>query len=38
MICPECKGSGKTLGLFPVWAKTVAQEDRKPYVEMDCTR
>jgi len=38
MECPECKGKGKMLGLFPIWEANVPKEDRKPYIEMECSR
>lgn len=38
MICPDCKGKKKIIGIFPVWADYVHQEKRKPYVELDCPR
>ena len=38
MICPECKGEGKIIGLFPRWADDVPKKDRKPYIELECPR
>jgi hypothetical protein len=36
MECPDCKGLGKLLGLFPVYAEHVPQEERKPAIEFKC--
>lgn len=38
MVCPECKGEGVLVGMFPVYADHVPQEDRKPFIEMQCPR
>ena len=36
--CPDCKGSGEIIGLFPVWAENVPKKDRKPVIALDCPR
>ena len=38
MICPDCKGEKKIVGLFPCWADHVPPEDRKPYSILPCQR
>src|SRR5688500_15713256 len=38
MICPDCNGDGKLIGMFPVYADHVPQKDRKPFIEMVCPR
>ena len=34
--CPQCKGVGEQVGLFPIWADNVPKEDRKPYILLPC--
>lgn len=34
--CPLCGGAKTIIGMFPVYADSVPQEDRKPFVEMTC--
>lgn len=36
MECPDCKGIGKLVGLFPVYAEHVPREERKPAIEFKC--
>lgn len=36
--CPVCSGTGKLLGVFPVYAEDVPQADRKPCIEFDCMK
>lgn len=38
MKCPDCKGDGKILGVFPIYHSAVHQSKRKPMVEMVCGR
>ncbi len=32
----KCKGTGKILGIFPVYCDEVPKKDRKPVIEIDC--
>jgi len=38
MQCPTCKGEKKVIGLFPVWAEDVPEEERKAFIELTCYR
>lgn len=37
MTCPQCSGSKKDFGIFPVYANDVPMEKRKRVIEMPCT-
>jgi hypothetical protein len=34
--CPSCFGTGQILGMFPVYAESVPQEKRKPFIKLKC--
>jgi len=38
MKCFTCNGLGVVAGMFPVWAESVPEEDRKLVVELPCFR
>ena len=36
MKCPRCNSHGKGIGIFPIYADDVPNEERKQYIEYDC--
>ena len=36
MICPSCNGTKKIFALFPIWADSVPEKDRKIYADIPC--
>ena len=36
ILCPECNGSGETVGYFPIYAPDVPKEKRKPTIKLKC--
>jgi hypothetical protein len=38
ILCPDCKGTKITIGIFPVWANIVPKNRRKSYTFLPCLR